>query len=180
MSLSGARSEVSNANQNVNKSGQVNKENKKETIISGNEPDVNKSGNDDENELIEILNDRKEAGKFKQLTANTVKVDDFFPLAKAAAQSSYHNGSKYVALSVGKFKNFDDAKQNFDEQFANVKKKGGKTQILATSVDGTINGVHQLKDVFTAEYCTKSSFCYRMASKDPKALKYFIENFITL
>jgi hypothetical protein len=57
---------------------------------------------------------------------------------------------------------------------------GGKTQILETAADGTINGVYQSKGNFTAEYCTKSAFCYRMVSKDALALKYFIEHFITL
>jgi hypothetical protein len=134
----------------------------------------------DETDLIEILNEHKEAGKFKQLTAKVVKTDEFYYYANAAAQSTYHNGSQYVSLTIGRFENFDDAKKNFDEQFANVKKKGGKTQILETSADGTINGVYQVKDIFTAEYCTKSAFCYRMVSKDAKSLKYFIENFVRL
>jgi hypothetical protein len=178
MSFPGAKSEVANINQNANKSGQVNKDKQKEANVADNS-EANKSGNDDEKELIEILKDRKEAGKFKQLEVKTVDVEDFFPYAKAAAQTSYHDGSKYISVAIGKFNNFDDTKKNFDEQFANVKKKGGKSQILETSVDGTINGVYQVKGVFTAEYCTKSAFCYRMVSKDPKSLKYFIENFVT-
>ncbi len=163
-----------------NKSNQNN--NRKETNFDNNSnADTNKKSDseEDEKELIDILNDRKEAGRFKQLETKTVDVKDFFPYAKAAAQTSYHDGSKYISVAIGKFNNFDDTKKNFDEQFANVKKKGGKSQILETSVDGTINGVYQVKDVFSAEYCTKSAFCYRMVSKDPKSLTYFIKNFIT-
>jgi hypothetical protein len=173
---------ASNSNQNTNKTVVVSNNNK---IISS---ENSKNGSEEEkkviksdsNDLLDILNDRKEAGKFKQLSSNIVEVNDFFPVAKAAAQASYHNGSRYVAVSIGKFENFEDARKNFNEQFANVKKKGGKTQILETSADGTINGVYQVKGTFTVEYCTKSAFCYRMASKDPKALKSFIEKFITL
>jgi hypothetical protein len=133
-----------------------------------------------ENSLTAIFEDRKDVGRFKLLTVNSVKKEDFFSYSIVAKQASYHDGSKYVSVAVGKFADFENAKKSFDEQFANAKKKGGKTQILETPTDGTINGVYQVKDVFSAEYCTKSAFCYRLVSKDPKSLKYFIENFITL
>lgn len=167
---------------NIGKNVATNSQNVANNSNTPSTPEVktNKSDSEIGNELLEILKDRPEAGKFKQLTANLVNKNDYFPLAKAAAQATYHNGSRYVAVSIGKFENFDDAKKNFDEQFANVKKRGGKTQILETSADGTINGVHQFKGTFSAEYCTKSAFCYRMASKDALALKNFIEKFITL
>ncbi len=170
---------ISNAggltNQNVNISN-----NNKRIVENNSNTPANKiiENNDAGAELFDILSDRKEVGKFTQLTRSIVDVNEFFPHAKAAAQASYHNGSRYVALSIGKFENFDDAKKNFDEQFANVKKKGGKTQILPVAADGTINGVFQVKGVFTAEYCTKSAFCYRMASKDAKSLKAFLESFV--
>jgi hypothetical protein len=175
---------VSNNNQNANKSVLLANKNTNKIISLDNSKSVveeeTKTIKSDGNDLLDIFNDRKEVGKFKQLSANIVEVNDFFPVAQDAAQASYHNGSRYVAVSIGKFENFDDAKKNFNEQFANVKKKGGRTQILETAADGTINGVYQVKGIFTAEYCTKSAFCYRMASKDPKALKSFIEKFITL
>jgi hypothetical protein len=173
-SLSGITDSISNTSRNYN----VTPSNSNQKPIISETSEGKKK--EFEKDLLDVLKDRKEAGKFKQMTANVVNKDDFFPIAKAAVQSSFHNGSRYVALSIGKFDNFEDAKKNFDQQFSNVKKKGGKTQILETAIDGTINGVHQLKDTFTAEYCTKSAFCYRMASTDPKALKDFIENFIKL
>jgi hypothetical protein len=175
---------TTNNNQNTNKTVQIKNGKKDETVSVDNSKttpdDEIKTDKSDSSDLIEILKDHQEVGKFKQLTAKVVNVDEFFYYAKDAANSSYHNGSQYVSLTIGRFENFDDAKKNFNEQFANVKKKGGRTQILETSIDGTINGVYQAKGFFTAEYCTKSSFCYRMVSKDPKALKYFIENFIKL
>ncbi len=172
---------LANKNQNSNKarptpianSKLTSIENKNNESVSPNIPDK-----DDSNELINILNERQDVGKFKQLKPQVVALKDFFPYAKAAAQTSFHDGSKYVSLAIANFDDFEKAKKNFDEQFSNVKKKGGKTQILETSVDGTINGVYQVKNIYTAEYCTKSAFCYRMVSKDPKSLKYFIENFV--
>jgi hypothetical protein len=163
----------SNSNQNLANSP-INISNKRIENSNSN------SGQTEAGDLIEILQERKEVGKFKQLQITAVNPVDYFPYAKHAVQTSYHNGSRYISVSIGKFENFDDAKKNFDEQFANVKKKGGKAQILETAADGTINGVHQVKNFFTAEYCTKSAFCYRMASNNPKALKDFLENFIKL
>ena len=180
---------VANANQNSNKPRPTPIISSKQTPIESNKkiesatPDIpvvtpNIPDKDNSNELMNILNERPEVGKFKQLKPQVVDLKDFFPYANAAAQTSFHDGSKYVSLAIAKFDDFDKAKKNFDEQFSNVKKKGGKTQILETSVDGTINGVYQVKNIYTAEYCTKSAFCYRMVSKDPKSLKYFIENFV--
>ncbi len=175
---------VANTNQNANKPRQTPIFNSKQTPNESNKkieaPTPNIPDKDNSNELMNILNERPEVGKFKQLKPQVVDLKDFFPYANAAAQTSFHDGSKYVSLAIAKFDDFDKAKKNFDEQFSNVKKKGGKSQILETSIDGTINGVYQVKNIYTAEYCTKSAFCYRMVSKDPKSLKYFIENFIKL
>ncbi len=181
-SISKSPNNTANSAQNANKPDLSANKKTSETKSSGNSKteSVANQSDDYENDVIRVFQDRKEAGNFKQLTANVVKVDEFFPYAKAAAQGSYHNGSKYVSVAIGKFENFEDAKKNFDEQFSRVKKKGGMTRILETSVDGTINGVYQTKGNFTTEYCTKSAFCYRLVSKDALALKYFIEHFITL
>lgn len=133
-----------------------------------------------ETELLDILRDRREAGRFKQISATAVPAKDYFPGALGAVQASYHNGSRYVSVSIGKFADFELARRNFEEQFDSVRKKGGRAQVLDPAADGTIHGVYQQKGNSYAEYCTKSAFCYRLASADARALKYFIENFITL
>lgn len=132
-----------------------------------------------QNELLDIFNDKKEIGKFRQTVVNAVPKKDYFPFANGAALATYHNGSRYVTVAIGKFKNFEEAKKNFDDQFANTKKNGGKIQVLPVGKDGTINGVYQIKKNYYAEYCTTSAFCYRMVSTDAIALKNFIENFVT-
>lgn len=147
---------------------------------SGNDAPPEDDRQSAERHLLEIFNDRREAGKFRQVNAKAVPAKDYFPRAAGAAQASYHNGSRYISVSIGKYTDFPPAKEDFDEQFAAIKKKGGKTQILETAADGTIHGVYQHKGNYFAEYCTTSAFCYRLASTDPRALKTFIEDFIKL
>lgn len=130
-------------------------------------------------DLLDIFNDKKEVGKFRQINSQIVPVETYFPFAQSAALASYHNGSRYVTVAIGKFDTFENAKKNFDDQFTNTKKNGGKTQILPVGKDGTINGVYQIKKNFYAEYCTTSAFCYRLVSTDAKALETFIKGFVT-
>lgn len=131
-----------------------------------------------ETHLLEILGDRREAGQFRQVSATVVPAKEYFPRALGAVQASYHNGSRYVSVSIGKYSDFEPAKKDFEEQFSTISQKGGKTQVLTPPADGTIHGVYQYKNNSYAEYCTKSAFCYRMASADAGALKTFIENFV--
>lgn len=131
-------------------------------------------------ELLDIFDEKKEVGRFRQVNSQIVPVESYFPFAQSAALASYHNGSKYVTIAIGKFDTFENAKKNFDDQFTNTKRNGGKTQILPVGKDGTINGVYQIKKSYYAEYCTTSAFCYRLVSTDAKALETFIKGFVTL
>lgn len=130
-------------------------------------------------DLLDIFNDKKDIGKFRQVSSQIVPVETYFPFAQSAALASYHNGSRYVTVAIGKFDSFENAKKNFDDQFTNTKANGGKTQLLPVGKDGTINGVYQIKKNFYAEYCTTSAFCYRLVSTDAKALETFIKDFVT-